>query len=39
VVAQPLMKHGMFLADGGNIALTAQSDRTALSTAPFPDPS
>jgi hypothetical protein len=27
VVAQALKKHGMFLADGGTIALTAQSDR------------
>jgi serine/threonine-protein kinase len=26
-VARALMKYGMFLADGGNIALTAQSDR------------
>ena len=26
-VAQALQKYGMFLADGGNIALTAQSDR------------
>jgi serine/threonine-protein kinase len=27
VVARALQKYGMFLADGGNIALTAQSDR------------
>jgi serine/threonine-protein kinase len=27
VVARGLQKYGMFLADGGNIALTAQSDR------------
>jgi serine/threonine-protein kinase len=27
VVARALQKHGMFLADGGTIALTAQSDR------------
>lgn len=27
VVAKALQKYGMFLADGGNIALTAQSDR------------
>jgi len=27
VVARALQKHGMLLADGGNIALTAQSDR------------
>jgi len=26
VVARALQKYGMFLADGGNIALTAQSD-------------
>lgn len=25
-VARALQKHGMFLADGGNIALTAQAD-------------
>jgi len=27
VVARALQRHGMFLADGGNVALTAQSDR------------
>ena len=27
VVARAMQKHGMALADGGNIALTAQSDR------------
>jgi serine/threonine-protein kinase len=27
VVARALQRYGMFLADGGNIALTAQSDR------------
>ena len=27
VVAQAMQKYGMFLADGGNIALTAESDR------------
>ena len=27
VVARAMQKYGMFLADGGNIALTAQSDR------------
>ena len=26
VVARAMQKYGMFLADGGNIALTAQSD-------------
>jgi hypothetical protein len=28
VVARALQRHGMFLADGGNIALTAQADTT-----------
>jgi serine/threonine-protein kinase len=27
IVARALQKYGMFLADGGNIALTAQSDQ------------
>jgi len=27
VVARALQKYGMFLSDGGNIALTAQSDQ------------
>ena len=27
VVARAMQKYGMFLSDGGNIALTAQSDR------------
>ena len=27
VVARALQRYGMFLADGGNVALTAQSDR------------
>jgi hypothetical protein len=34
-VAKGLQKYGMFLADGGNIALTAQSDR--LATAKWAD--
>ena len=29
VVARAMQKYGMFLSDGGNIALTAQSDADA----------
>ncbi|MGH9607970.1 MAG: hypothetical protein ACRD3N_19965 [Terracidiphilus sp.] len=35
VVAQAMQKYGMFLADGGNITLTAQSDRDT--TAKYAD--
>ena len=35
VVARAMQKYGMFLSDGGNIALTAQSD--ADTTAKYAD--
>ena len=34
VVARAMQKYGMFLSDGGNIALTAQSDRTPKQSTP-----
>jgi serine/threonine-protein kinase len=35
VVARAMQKYGMFLSDGGNMALTAQSDRDT--TAKYTD--
>ena len=35
VVARAMQKYGMFLSDGGNIALTAQSDQTPQQSTPI----